>query len=104
VSFVADIVADAEIEQMLIDDLRLQELAGKPQRFAYILTLREYLEPLEPEDATLLDSSILDDAQDLIDDLVDGLDVGLDFATGLERFVSPLENLLERLRTFRQNV
>jgi len=103
VSFVADIVADSEIEQMLIDDLRLQELAGKPQRFAYVLTLREHLEPLEPEDATALNTGILEDAQTLIDDLLEGLDVGLDFATGLERFLSPLETLLERVRTVRQN-
>ncbi len=104
VSFVADIVADAEIEQMLIDDLHLQELAGKPQRFAYVLVLREHLEPLEPEDAAALNSEVLGDAQRLMDDLIDGLDIGLDFATGLERFVSPLEDLLGRLRTLRQNI
>src|SRR5262249_30578253 len=42
VPFTADIVKDAEIEKMLIDDLKLQELAGKPARFAYVLTLREF--------------------------------------------------------------
>src|SRR6185295_3748370 len=41
--FIADIVADAEIQNVLIDNLRMQELAGKPNRFAYVLTLREHM-------------------------------------------------------------
>lgn len=98
VAFTADIVADAEIEQMLIEDLQYRDLAGKPERFAYVVTLREHIEPVEPEDASLLDDDILDEAMDLLDDLVDGLNIGLDFATGLERFVSPLGDLLGRLR------
>jgi len=104
VPFVADIVAEAEIEEMVIDDLEWQELAGKPERFAYVLILREYIEPDEPEDTSLLDSEILDDAEGLINDLVEGLDIGLDFATGLERFVSPLGDLLARFQQFREDV
>jgi hypothetical protein len=104
VSFTADIVAEAEIEEMVIDDLQWQELAGKPERYGYVLTLREYIEPIEPEDTSFLDEEILEDAGDLVDDLVDGLDIGLDFATGLEQFVSPLSDLLSRLRQFRQDV
>lgn len=100
VPFIADIVKDAEIEQMLIEDLKLQDLAGKPERFAYVLTLREFIEPVEPEEATLLDGSILDEAQNLMDGLVDGLDIGLDFATGLERFVPQFSDLLFRLQQF----
>ena len=96
--FVADIVTDAAIEQMIIDDLQWQELAGKPDRYAYVLTLREYIEPVEPEDTSFLDSDILDDAQGLIDDLINGLDIGLDFATGLEQFVGPLTDLLGRVQ------
>jgi hypothetical protein len=104
VPFAADIVAEAEIEQMVIDDLRWQELAGKPERFAYVLTLREYIEPVEPEDTSFLDTDILGDAQNLVNDLVDGLDIGLDFATGLEQFLSPLGDLLARLQQFSQDV
>ena len=70
------------------------------RRQAYVLTLREYIEPVEPEDLSLLDSDILADAQGLIDDIVDGLDIGLDFATGLERFLSPLAEFLSRLEAF----
>jgi len=100
-SFVADIVTDAEIEQIVIEDLKWQELAGKPQRYAYVLVLREYIEPTEPEDASVLDTDISDAAQGLMDDLIDGLDLGLDLPTGLDQFVSPLSDLLGRLQEFR---
>ncbi len=102
VPFTPDIIADAEIEKMVIDDLQWQELAGKPDRYSYVLTLREYIEPVEPEDTSFLENDILDDAGDLFDDLLDGLDIGLDFATGLERFVAPLGDMLTRLRQFNQ--
>jgi len=101
VSFIADIVADAELETVLIDDLRIQEIAGKPQRYAYVLTLREYREPVAPAAGAALDTGILDEARKLMDDLVNGLDIGLAFASGLERFVDPLSELLTRLRNAR---
>ena len=96
--FTADIVADARIEKVIIENVRLQDLAGKPERHAYIITLREYIEPAEPEDTSALDAGIADDASKLIDDLLPGLTTGLDFATGLERFVSPLSGLLTRVK------
>jgi hypothetical protein len=99
VTFVTDIVADAEIEFMVIDDLKIQDLAGRPQRYTYALVLQEYIEPIvEPEDVSSLEDGILEDAQSLMDDLVEGLDLGFDFATGLERFVDPLSTLLTRLQ------
>jgi hypothetical protein len=100
VPFIADIVKDTEIEQMLIEDMKFQDLAGKPERFAYVLTLREFIEPVEPEETSLLDGSILDEAQNLMDDLVEGLNIGLDFATGLERFAPQFSDLLTRLQAF----
>lgn len=103
--FIADIVAEAEIEQMVIDNLLWQEVAGKPNRYAYVLTLREYIEPVEPEtDTTLLDADILEDAQNLMDDLVTGLDIGLDFATGLEQFVGTFSDLLDRLKSANEGI
>ncbi len=101
-TFIADIVAEAEIEELVIDDLQWQELAGKPERLAYVLTLREYIEPVEPEDTSFLDTEILEDAESLIDDLIEGLDIGWDFGTGLERFISPLTDILARLQQFNQ--
>jgi hypothetical protein len=100
VPFVTDIIADAEIEQMVIDDLQWQELAGKPDRYSYVLTLREFIEPVEPEDTSFLEETIGDDAGELFDNLLDGLDFGLDFATGLERFLGPLTDMLGRLQQF----
>lgn len=104
VSFSADIVADAEIEQMVIDDLQTQELAGKPDRYAYVITLREFIEPVEPEDTSILDASILDEAAGLMDDLVNGMDAALEFASGLERFTTSLTDLFTRLQQFHQDV
>lgn len=104
VSFTADIVEGTELDTVVLDDLQVRELAGKPQRYAYALTLREFIEPAEPEDASLLDGSILDDAAGLIDDLAEGLDLALGFATGLEQFVPPLTDFLARLTQFRDDI
>jgi len=101
--FTGDIVADAQIEKVVIDDLRVQEEAGKPQRYAYVLTLREFIEPVEPADASALDTSIADEALGIMDGLLDGLDLAQLFATGLEPFVSSLGDVLGRLQQFNQD-
>jgi hypothetical protein len=97
-SFVGDIIADAEIEAVLIDDLKVRDLAGKPERYAYALILHEHREPPEPEDFSVLQDELLGDASDLIDDLTEGLGLSLDFTIGLERFVGSLTDLLGRLQ------
>lgn len=96
--FIADIVAESRIEQVIIDDLRLQELAGKPERYAYVLTLREFIEPVEPATTAPIDADILEDAQSLLDGITEGLGFAQAFATGLERFVPIFSNLLDRLQ------
>lgn len=98
VPFTADIVNEAGIDKVRIADLKLDELAGKPDRFTYILTLREHIEPVEPEDTSFVDDDLLGDATGLIDGLVDGLDIGLELVTGLEQFVTPLTDMLTRLQ------
>ncbi len=45
VAFVSDIASATRVEDVVIEDLAVRELAGKPERFAYALTLREYTEP-----------------------------------------------------------
>lgn len=104
VSFVSDITTDTTIEQVLVDDLQMRQVAGKPDRFAYVLTLREFIEPVEPESTAAVDADLLDDAAGLLDDLVEGLDVAAAFASGLGSFMDPLSNLLERLAQFRDQV
>lgn len=103
VAFTADISASTEIEELVIQDLKTQEVAGRPDRFAYVVTLAEHLELVEPEETSLLDDDLLGEATDLIDDLAEGLDIGLDFATGLGRFVEPLAGLLARVQAFNQS-
>ncbi|HEX5332038.1 MAG TPA: hypothetical protein VFW79_05285 [Cellulomonas sp.] len=102
VAFVADITTDTTIEQVLIDDLQVRQLAGRPDRYAYVLTLREYVEPVEPESSAALDADIAADAGGLVDGLLEGLDIAVPFASGLDRFVTPLTDMLSRLQAFRQ--
>lgn len=100
VPFATDIIADAKIDQMLIADVRFQELAGRPQRFSYIVTLNEFIKPVEPEDTSAVDTSILGDAAGLAKSLVGGAGAGAAFLSGLEPFVSRLGDLLTRLQAF----
>ena len=96
--FTADIVADSKVEQVFIDNLRVQDLAGNPQRYAYVLTLREYIEPIEAQDTSAVDAAAKDDAKNLLDGMLPGLTTGLSFVTGLERYVSSFSKLLGRLQ------
>ena len=82
----------------MIDDLRFEELAGKPDRYAYLVTLREHQEPVAPAVTPGLDAGILGEATSLIDDLVGGLAALPGLVTGLEPFAAPLGGLLGRLR------
>lgn len=45
VSFVADIATATQVDQVLIEEFGVRELAGKAERFAYELTLREMIAP-----------------------------------------------------------
>jgi hypothetical protein len=100
VPFVGDIVADANLDLVMIENLRLEELAGKPERFSYELTLREFIKPVDPAPATGLDLQIATDALDRVNDLVDGLAGAQALATGLERFVPIFTDLLARVQAF----
>jgi hypothetical protein len=96
--FTTDIVADSKIDQVLIDNLRVQDLAGKPERYAYVLTLREYIEPAKTaEDTSALNTDIAGDAQNLMGNMLPGLTIGFDFVTKLAKYVGPLTALLAQL-------
>lgn len=75
VPFTADILKDSQVESMLIEDLKLQELAGKPERFAYVLTLREFIKPVEPAAAPSVDTDVLGDALDQLNSLTSGFEI-----------------------------
>ncbi len=49
VSFVSDISTATKVDKVLIEELGVRELAGKPNRFEYAFTLREFQPPPEPE-------------------------------------------------------
>ncbi|HEV2881014.1 MAG TPA: OmpA family protein [Pyrinomonadaceae bacterium] len=49
VSFVADIATATKVDQVLIEEMGVRELAGTPERFEYALTLRELVTPPPPE-------------------------------------------------------
>jgi hypothetical protein len=98
--FADDIVADADIDKVIVDDLRFEELAGKPERFAYMLTLREHQEPVAPAVTPGLDADILDEAGRLVDQIADGLAALPGLATGLEPFAGTLGDFLARLQQF----
>jgi len=52
VSFVADIATATRIDQVLIEEMGVRELAGKPSRFEYAFTLREYT-PATPTEVVI---------------------------------------------------
>lgn len=96
-SFTADIAAASKIDQMLIENLSVEELAGKPERFAYVLTLGEYIKPAAAETSPSIDGDIAGDAKNLTDAMLPGLVNGPAIAAGLQKFVTQFSGLLARL-------
>ena len=82
---------------MLIEKLFLEELAGKPERFAYVLTLGEYIKPAAAATAPAIDGDIAGDAKNLMDGMLPGLVNGPAIAAGLQKFVTQFSGLLARL-------
>lgn len=50
IPFVADIATATKVDQVMIETMHIRELAGKPERFEYALTLREFIPPSSPEE------------------------------------------------------
>jgi hypothetical protein len=48
VDFVADIAKESELERVLIEELRMEEVADEADMFRYRIVLREYTEPPAP--------------------------------------------------------
>ncbi len=49
VDFVADIATATRVDTVLIEEMSVRELAGKPERFEYAFALREYIPAPAPE-------------------------------------------------------
>lgn len=43
--FIADIATSTKVDKVIIEKFTVRDIAGKPERFEYALTLREYIEP-----------------------------------------------------------
>ena len=80
VDFVADIVNESELEQVLIASFVLEESADRPDEFRYRMVLREYTEPPDPPA--------------LVDDFGLDVDAGLDFDVDLGLDLLDLPGLL----------
>ena len=48
VPFTADITTATQVQQVIIDDLHVTEMAGKPQQYRYVMRLFEYIPPPPP--------------------------------------------------------
>jgi hypothetical protein len=98
VPFAADIATATEIKNVVIDDLRVTELAGRPQQYRYVLRLIEHIPPpppVQPLAAPGVDldaTGILDQVTGLLDQLPElpGL-LDIDLANP----VPPLRTLLD---------
>src|SRR5215210_5427753 len=93
VSFAADIATATEIVDVLIEDLRVVEVAGRPGTFLYQIVLRESPPPPPPVDPlAALNADILGDAQDFFDQATGLADV-LNTLGNVPSFGDPTEQL-----------
>lgn len=97
-AFTADVDSGARVEHVSIAGLRVEEVAGKPGRWMYALTLAEHQVPTEPEPTTAVEDAVKGEAVARIGDLAAAIDLVPVLATGLEPFVGVLEGLIARLR------
>lgn len=76
VDFVADIAKESELERVLIEQLRFEEVANDADMFRYRIVLREYTEPPEPPAPSLdLGAELGVDLDDLASLGLDALDL-----------------------------
>jgi len=89
VTFVADITEATDIQFVVIDSMRFEQLANRPDEVSYHLTLRESPPPPPPPDPLGgIDTSLLDEAAGFVDGVTDALDA-LDALANLPDFSDP---------------
>jgi hypothetical protein len=94
VDFVADIAKESELERVLIEELRFEEIANDADMFRYRIVLREYTEPPEPPAPSLdLGAELGVDLDDLAALGLDALDL-----PGLLGDVPKIDDILEPLK------
>lgn len=75
VSFVADIATATRVDEVVIEELGVRELAGRPERFEYAVTLREFVQPPAnaEEQTEVVDESAEADAEAQTEEAVEGI-------------------------------
>jgi hypothetical protein len=75
VTFVADIVTATEVQYVLIDTLRFEQSAQRPDEISYLIAIRESPPPPPPPNPLGgLDASLLDEAGGFMDTVTGALD------------------------------
>ena len=89
VTFVADITEATDIQFVVIDSMRFEQRADRPDEVSYHLTLRESPPPPPPPDPLGgIDTSLLDGAAGFVEGVTDALDA-LDALANLPDFSDP---------------
>lgn len=107
VTFTADIVTATELQYVVIEELRFEESAGRPDETSYFLLLRESPPPPPPPDPLGgLDTSLLDQAGGFLDTLTGALDLidGLGSIPDISDPTPPLTAALEGVTTATQGL
>jgi DNA circularisation protein N-terminus len=68
IPFVDDIATATSVDKVLIEELGVRELAGKPERFEFEMTLREFLPPPRAETeepAPFVDEEVQEEAEEI---------------------------------------
>jgi hypothetical protein len=72
VPFVSDIVSATRLNKVLIEEMIVRELAGKPERFEYALTLREFIQPPanQTQEMEIISQEVVEEAQAQVEETV----------------------------------
>lgn len=89
VTFVADIVTATEVQYVIVETLRFQESATRPDQTDYLFVISESPPPPPPPDPLgALDTGLLDQAGDFLDSVTGALDA-LDSLGGVPEIQDP---------------
>lgn len=91
VSFVADITAATDVSQVLIEDLKVNEVAGKPDHFRYSVVLQE-CPPPPPPVTDILQQQALEAVE-----FLDNVGIGLKFAEQLSSYIPILKDSFSQI-------
>ncbi len=90
-SFVADITTATDVSQVLIEDLKVNEVAGKPDHFRYSVVLQE-CPPPPPPVTNILQQQALEAVE-----FLDNVGLGLEFAEQLSSYIPILKGSLSQI-------